>query len=703
VPVDDQPTAVETVVVTGRANDIRTSVDSISYSVAEDLQSPTGTLADALRNIPSVEVDPDGNVTLRGDPGVTILVDGRPSALLSGQSQGQAVLTLPAAQYARIEVMTNPSAAYRPDGSGGVINLITKPTPVRPGVTRTGSVRAAVGDAGRYNLGLNAAWSRDRLTLTADAGLRHDAFAQRIDHLRERFDAGSGQFLEARQSQDVDGVSDSAFVRLSADYRLDDRTQLVGEFRFTDIDSDSDTLDLYEADDASGGVASAYRRQTSGGYSGEFAGVTARLVRRFDDQGHEWSTDLRLDRVRAGFADDAFADQFVPAAAPLYETVELINDVDQLGLTSAYVRPLADGGKLRAGYELQLVDLVLDNRVLRGPAPSSLVVDPTVSNDYHVDQAVHALYATWERPFGDRLTAQFGLRLEQVDRALDQATSGVQISNGYFRGYPTLHASYALTDTQTLRASYSQRVQRPAPSQLNPFLTYDDPFNLHSGNPDLEPQDTDSYELSWQRRVDQTFYQATLYYRDTTGAFTPVTTDLGGGVFLTRPENLGALTTTGLELVANGRLHPTLRYNASLNAFRQEIDASDIPGGVDRSGDVVSGRLSLNWQPTRSDFVQLSGVWTGEQLVAQGRREGATLINLGYRRKLTDAVALNLTVRDLLDQSSDLSILDTPLFRDRTERTLEGRIAFVGLTWTFGGQSRQQEPAFDFSAPQTGG
>lgn len=697
------PAAPGDVVVVGRANDIRTSVDSISYSMAEDLQSPTGTLADALRNIPSVEVDPDGNVSLRGDSGVTILIDGRPSTLLSGESRGQAILTLSAAQYARIEVMTNPSAAFRPDGSGGVINLITRPTAPRPGVTTTGSIRANVGDAGRYNLGLNAAHADGKLTLTADAGLRHDTFVQDVDRLRARLDAGSGRFLESRQSQDTEGASDSAFVRLSADYRLDARTQVVGEFRFTDLGNDADVLDVYAADGPSGAVASAYRRQTDSGYSGQFAGVTGRLLRRFDDKGHEWSTELRLDRVRAGFSNDTFTDQLIPVASPTYETVELINDVNQLGLTSAYTRPLADGGKLRAGYELELVQLVLDNRVHRGLTPTTQVLDPLVSNDYHVNQAVQALYATWERPFGDKLTAQFGLRLEQVDRELDQATSGVQISNGYFRAYPTLHLSWTLTDTQTLRASYSQRVQRPRPSELNPFLTFQDPFNFTSGNPNLQPQDADSYELSWQRRVDQTFYQATLYYRDTTGAFTPVTTDLGGGVFLTRPENLGARADTGLELVATGRLHPTLRYNASVNVFRQQIDASNIPGGVDRTGQVVSGRISLNWQPTADDFLQLAGLWTGEQLTAQGKRESAELLNLGYRRKLTDTVSLNLTVRDLLNEGGDVSILDTPQFRDRTERTLGGRIAFVGLTWNFGGRARPQDPAFDFTAPQTPG
>ncbi|VTO10992.1 TonB-dependent receptor plug domain-containing protein [Brevundimonas vancanneytii] len=179
---DDQPAAVGDVVVSARSNDVRTSIDSISYSLADDLQAATGTLAEALRNVPSVDVDPQGNVSLRGDGNVTILVDGRPSAILSGPNRADAVLQLPADRYARIEVMTNPSAAYSPEGSGGVINLITKPVPAAvaaaaaagaSGATvTTGSLRANVGDNGRWNVGASGSRQRGKLTLTGDLSYR---------------------------------------------------------------------------------------------------------------------------------------------------------------------------------------------------------------------------------------------------------------------------------------------------------------------------------------------------------------------------------------------------------------------------------------------------------------------------------------------------------------------------------------------------
>jgi outer membrane receptor protein involved in Fe transport len=696
-----QAATVGDVVVTGRTTDIRSSIDSQSYSVADDLQSATGTLADSLRGVPSVEVDPDGNVSLRGDANVTILVDGRPSAVFGGESRGQAVLNLPSSQYSRIEVMTNPSAAYRPDGSGGVINLITKPTTVKPGATTTGSVRANVGDDGRYNAGGNIAYTRDKLTLTGDAGVRHDTYVIETERERDLYDTASARFLPAHQTQVADGASDSISLRGVAEYRLDPKTQLTGEVRFTDVDSTADALDLYTAENAAGGTASAYRRSTYGGFSGQFYGVTGRVLRRFDDQGHEWTNELRLDRADTTYSHDTTVSGLIPAAADFFERVGFDNDTDTVGFSSTYVRPMPHDAKLRAGYELDYTSLDSDNLVLRGPAPTALTPDPTVSNAFNVDQTVHALYATYERPFG-KLTAQFGLRLEQTLIDLDQVTSGTSVSNDYFKAYPTLHLSYQLTPEQTLRGSFSRRIQRPSPNDLNPFLSYQDPLSYRAGNPDLEPQETDSFEVTWQRRVEQTFYQATVYYRDTNKAFSPVVSDLGDGILLTRPENLGSRTALGVELVASGKLHPTLRYNASANVFRQEIETAGLVGASDSAGTTVSGRLNLSWQPTTADFVQVSTVWTGDQLLAQGERDSQTLVNLGYRRKLNASWSFQATVRDLFDNFGDTTTFETASLRDRTERVFGGRTAFIGLTWNFG-QGQRRPEQFDFSAAPTGG
>ncbi|RYF93657.1 MAG: TonB-dependent receptor [Caulobacteraceae bacterium] len=701
----EKDTTVGDVVVSGgRQSDVRTSIDSTSYSLSEDLQARTGTLADALRNIPSVDVDPEGNVSLRGDSNVTILVDGRPSGVLSGDGRAQAILALPADQYARVEVMTNPSAAYSPEGSGGVINLITKPTAPKQGQTATGSLRLNIGEDERWNAGVSGSYQKDRLTLSGDLSTRHDIGQQSASRVRERLDPLTGAVLSTtRQSQDLEGPADVYIGRFTADYRLTDKLSLTGELRGNLIDNSGSGMELYETTDAGGLVTSRFSRDGDFNFSGDNLGATARVVRSFAGAGHDWTNEVRVDRNKGHVSLLARTDFDTPAAPDLFERTDNRFMLKVLGITSAYVRPMPDDGKLKAGYELEYRDVGFDNGTSRGPARNALTPDPLVTNRFDVNQAVHALYATYERPFG-KLSAQVGLRLEYADLQLNQVTTGIEADQSYVRAYPTLHVGYQITDGQQIKASYSRRIQRPPPFLLNPFVSYQDPLSLRSGNADLKPQETDSYEFLWQLRAGQTFYQATAYFRDTDKAFTEVATDVGGGVLLTRPENLGSRRDYGVELVASGPLGKTLKYNASLNLARQEIDGANLAGGADRSGTVFTGRASLNWQPTPEDFLQLSGFYQGDSLTAQGRREAGGMLNLGYRRKLTEKLAFQLTARDLLDDFGDVSTAETDSFTDRTERQFGGRAVFVGLTWTFGATpKREREPQFDFSAPQAGG
>ncbi|QBX36613.1 TonB-dependent receptor [Brevundimonas sp. S30B] len=700
----EETATVADVVVSAQSDGIRTSIDSVSYSLANDLQATTGSLADALRNVPSVDVDPEGNVSLRGDSNVTILVDGRPSGILTGAGRGQALIQLPADQYARIEVMTNPSAAYSPEGSGGVINLITKPTAPRPGVQTTGSIRANVGDNGRWNAGVSGSYQKDRLTLSGDLSYRADPNSIGFVRLRERLDPVTGAVVStSTNTQGVEMEQNGGFGRFTAEYRLTDKTQLTGELRGVAFSGDGDVTGLFETRDASGALTSAYRRDGSMNFDFVNWGATARLLHRFDTSGHEWSNELRYDSNSNESAGRTLNRFLTPTAPDLFERTDQALDQVTLGFTSAYVRPMEDGGRLRAGYELNQQRPDQDVTLSRGPSEGGLVVVPGFSNRFEGRQTVHALYGTYERPLSEKLSAQAGLRLEQADIKIDDVTGGASATQDYFRAYPTAHLQYQLSDSQTLRASYSRRIQRPQLGQLNPFVVYADPLNLRSGNPDLEPQETDAFEAMWQMRSGQTFYQATAYLRDTDKAFTEVATDVGGGVLLTRPENLGSRRDIGLEVTANGRLHPTLRYNASVNVFRQEIDAAGIPGGVDRQATLASGRVSLSWQPTPEDFFQLTGFWQGETLLAQGTREAGGMVNLGYRRKLTDKLSLNVTGRDILNTFNNDTVYETPLFRDRFEQDIKLRAFYIGLTYNFGSSPRRQPEQFDFSTGPTGG
>lgn len=687
-PAQGAPNTVEGVTVTATPQEYRSSIDRKSYSVANDLQAQTGSIADALRNVPSVEVDVEGNVSLRGDQSVTILIDGRLSGMFKGEGRADALMQMPADQIDRVEVMTNPSAAFSPEGSGGVINLITKKSR-KPGTT--GSVRANVGTDGGYSGGVSGAYNSEKLTVSGDVGVRHHESDSGSTTFRERL--VDGEWIESRTTSAGEGARDGTNARASIEYNLDSKSQLTGEVRHRDMSMSSTGTEVRAGDD--GGYRrvgeQAFERsgtELSAGYRRSFSGLDHELT---VDLSREWSQGDRTARY-------ARTDQ-VPASPDEFEDIANRTDTVETDFKAEYARPLPDEAKLRVGYEFELEENDYDNRGARGPAAASTVVDPALTNRFLYDQQVQSLYGTYERPFGD-LTVQAGLRLEQVDIDLNQVTSGLTGENSYFRAYPSLHLGYELDENNTLRASYSHRVRRPRPEDLNPYRIFIDPFTYREGNPFLEPSETHSVEAGWEYRKGQTFYNATAFYRQSYNDVTDVVRDLGDGVLLTTKENLGESRSGGLELTANGRLTPKLTYNASTTLTWREIDASRLGFAKDRSGWSVGGRANLNWQPTDKDFLQASAMVMGKRLQAQGYSEPTGMLNLGYRRKVTDKLSFVVTGNDVLDTFKMKTIVDTPILREESEREMRGRSLMIGFTYALGAAPRQQrrdrDPGFEF-------
>ncbi|WP_421739057.1 TonB-dependent receptor domain-containing protein [Caulobacter sp.] len=689
------PTAVEGVVVTSDSTAMRTAIDRRSYSVANDLSARTGSISDALRNIPSVEVDVQGNVSLRGDSNVTILIDGKPSGMFNGDGKADALQQLPADQIDRVEVMTNPSAAFRPDGTAGIINLITKKTN-KAGTT--GSVRLNVGPNGRYNGGISANRRAGKLTLSGDAGYRYDTQkgVQTID--RATLDPASGQLLpsvyDAIQENEGGGLN----LRGGVDYDLDKQNRLSGEVRFRGMNFDSNAFETSSARNALGGVSRAYNRTSDASLERNNSAVSADWRRQLKGADHLLTTHLEYEVT--DFTRDSNAILRNTPGATVYETQGFDINQTRTNLKVDYSKPLPGDVKLKAGVDFEVAQNDYDNRGATGAAPGSLIVDPNRTNRFLYDQDVYAAYVTYERPFGD-LTVQGGLRAEQVNIDTNQLTSNQKNKNDYFKVYPSLHMGYTINENNTFNANYSHRVQRPGAQDLNPYRVYIDPYNYRAGNPDLKPQQTDSYELGWQYRKAQTYYLATVYVRQNKESVTDVVRDLGGGVLLTTKENLGKNNSAGLELVANGRLTPKITYNLSSNIFHNEITATNLGFSGKRSDTMVSGRANVNWQATPKDFFQVNAFTTGRRLTPQGYREPIQMVNLGYRRKVNDKLSFVVTAQDVLKGFEDTVVINTPALRDTTTRTANVRAVFFGFSYSFGGGKPRPEQ-FDFSAGQVG-
>jgi outer membrane receptor protein involved in Fe transport len=636
-------------------------------------------------------------VSIRGDPNVVILIDGQPSGMLRGPGRGGALQQLPAGQYERVEVITTPSAAYGPEGTGGIINLIPKRVR-RPGLS--GSARVNVSTRGRANASLSAAYSNGPTTFSGDIAARRDELSGTSDRTRERLDPNTGNFSALRQEGNSVTRTGSGSVKARIERGFGKETRASVDLTRARSRSEAGTRETYQADGFPVHSELPRERKARSGLDLDNTELRGRVTRQFGRSEHKLTIDLSrqlsdTDRVlRSDFLFD-------PGVSTRVEEFQF--DVTQrlTQLKIDYLRPVGDGSKLQLGLEGERQHNSYDNEGALGFGGQALAPLPAFTNRFVHDQSVGALYGTFEHPLG-RLTALAGLRVEQVRLKLNQLTLDERFSRSYSRAYPSLHLSYKLDEQEQLRASYSRRVQRPQGQDLNPFLEYRDPLNLRAGNPRLQPQETQALELSWQRRVKANFYQATVYHRSTRKAFTDVVEDLGGGILLTTRQNLDNSRATGLELIANRKLSPTVSLNASANLSRIEINSANLGFPENRSGTQFGGRGSLNWQPTDKDNLQISGFLSGKSLRPPGYRAPSGMINLGYRHKFNDRLSFVATVRDVLGNFGEAIVYETPAFRDRVERRFGGRVVFVGLTYTLAAATRERrDPAFDFEAGTT--
>ncbi|HEX8261266.1 MAG TPA: TonB-dependent receptor, partial [Allosphingosinicella sp.] len=471
-PAGERP---QEVVVTGTRAEVVATPDRTSFNVANDLQVQNGTLADALRAVPGVEVDLQGNVSLRGDPGVTIHIDGRPSAMLKGDNRGDVILSMPAGRIERVEVMTNPSAANSPEGSAGIINLVTRQA--RKDMT-TGTVRATAGLKGRGAIGLSGTHNAGDLTLTGELGYRRFTGETEAVQLRSRLDPATGGFVDSRLDSEIDQRNAFANARAGIEYDLDKRNRLSAELGYRNGRGEVERVDSFAAADP----AFSYERAAEIDLRQRGPSAHASWRRTLPGKDHELSADLEVERVRMNRDVEAATD-FAGAPDFVERIRNSIRRSDE-NLKLDYKRRVGEESTLNLGYQGSFTRSEFDFSGERGPGFGALVPVPGLTNSFDYDQAIHALFGTFVFPVG-KLDAQAGLRLEQAETELDQVTDAVSFENDYFRIYPTLHLGYELGKREQLKASYSRRIQRPSPQDLNPYTFYIDPQNLRRGNPAL--------------------------------------------------------------------------------------------------------------------------------------------------------------------------------------------------------------------------
>jgi outer membrane receptor protein involved in Fe transport len=689
------------VTVQAKAPDYRSSIDRRSYSLTGDLATANGSLADALRNVPTLDVDPQGNLSIRGDANVTILVDGQPAPAFNGPNRGDLLQQLPANQYERVEVMTNPSAAFRPEGTGGIVNLITKKT---RGEVRTASIAAAGATTQRERVSVGGVLGEPKLTLSGNAFGFSQVATFEGQQSGEIVDPASGDRAAINSASRTRQSTVGGRIYGDAVYTPDSNARLDANLHYTQFSNQAQLGGDYRSSATSGVLAQDYD-YTGLGRSGfsVFSGTTT-YTRQLGGADHEISLHAGFDLDDYDNDNRQLLTYQLPATRPdLYQDLASTEDERHFDVKADYKGPLPGGAKLTAGYLLEWENDANGHGGLFGVSAATASVDPALTDRFDYAQWVNDFYATYQRPIG-HFDVMPGLRLEQVTIRTNQLTQGIRGGQSYFEAYPTFHMDYSLDQDRQLFASYSRRVARPSDQQLDPFRIFDNPLAFTQGNPRLAPAITDSYEAGYQYTKGKTFLTASLYYKDAGNVVSDVVENLGQGVTLDTFANISHTRNAGLELTAGGELTRTLSYSAGGDAAWNQISTADDGVEAPRAAAAMFGHVKLNWTATPKDFVQLSVYAQGRQIDAQGSRASWALINLGYRHQLSDRLAAELTLQDPFDEYRSRSFVETPTLTDETSNNFDVRSLQIGLTYQLGAVRKQPQPKdFDFGGGAGGG
>lgn len=699
LPITLITTPVNNVTVTATRALLNTSIDRKSYDVTKDIMAQSGTASDVLKNIPSVEVDLDGNVSLRGSGDVMILINGRTSPLLGKLNKAEVLQQFPANTIERIEVITNPSARFKPDGTSGIINIVLKKS-VKGGWN--GSVTANVGDRGRYNGSATLNYKPGKLNIFGNYGIRQDSRLRTNSIDREYFDATT-QLTSGYYTQSANSSTKplTHLATLGATYNPNKVNSfgLSGNFSNRDqLKNDLNTEIFYDKNHAYKSYFDRLR------YDPEFEkekDATAFWEHNFPGEDHTLRVELNISSSKEG-EDNHYQNQYhFPGTNSTFDNTRIGQGDNQQQITIDYSHTISESSKLEAGYSGAFNQQDFDfYGEYYDIATAKFIMDKIKTNRFLFNQTIHGLYGTYQKNY-EKFGYSVGLRLEESIIRGNQVTKDTLIKNDYLKVYPTIHLAYELTDKSQLQLNYSRRVHRPEGDDINPFPEYQDPYNVRAGNAKLLPEIIHSVEFGYKWQNKSFSFVPSLYYRYKQNGFTQVTVPLNDSVLLTTQQNLSNDQSAGLELIFSAKAGKFFSSNLSTNLFYNQINATNL-GYFDRKT-IISFSTNFNstFTITPTTMMQLSANYRSARLTPQGKNYPSFVLNSGVRQDLfKKKVSILLAVSDILRSLQQKSELNTTYLKQTSIGRRDAQIIYLGVSYRFGKLIKKQEEKMQFDNAQ---
>lgn len=665
---------LQEVVVEGEISRTEFKLDKRVFNVGKDLSSTGASALEVLNNVPSVNVDIEGQISLRGSQGVQILVNGKPSVIAS--EQGNTLGTITADMIARVEVITNPSAKYDAEGTSGIINIIIKKEQ-KKGLNGSISVNTGAPDAHSVGVSLNKRSEKFNLFSQLGVGLRElpeDRINRNTDLVNNTQIVSIG--TEFRNETYYNFV-------LGSDYYINDSNTLTLSGNFAMELEDQPSQTNFTALDAAQQVTSEWRRTEVTEAENPKLQFELQYKKDFDEEEEEHT--LVFSSLGSFFGKDQSSDF-------LNTTISgADNDAEQKTRTDFregvytfkldYTRPFSEKWKLETGAQYVINDVANDYEV-SNLVGGDFVIDPGLTNVFEFDQNVLGLYGTWAFE-GQKWGVKAGLRLERTDLNTLLATTGEANDQNYTNLFPSIHTSYKFNDRISVQGGYSKRVYRPRMWDLNPFFNIRNNFSIRQGNPNLLPEFTDSYEITGIYILGKASINLGVYHRYTTDVIERVST-FANNVNTVRPENIGDNSTTGVEFNAKYSPAKWMTLNGDFNYSRFDRNGIFEATVFDFTGDQWSSKVMAKLKLPADFELETTGNYRSRLRTVQGVRSDFLFMDLGLRKDIMKGKAvLNLSVRDLFASRIQENLIAQNDF-EVYNRGLRGTFVALGFSYGFG-------------------
>lgn len=625
VALKNDAKTLKEVAVTGEKPLVEDKVDRMVYNAEKDITNTGGTAADVLKKVPGLTVDLEGNLQLRGNGNIRVLINNKPSSIMAA-SIADALKQIPSDQIKSVEVITSPSARYDAEGTAGIINIVLKKNGLQG---LNGNATASYGTR-NSNVGGSLNFRKNKIGLNTSAG--HNWNNNPGRNTSETLYQGHPRL--GRLSQQMTGrrAGNFDFLQLGLDYDLNKNNSLAGGIRYQTGDFNFKTTQtsiqhLHQA------PAQSNTRANHSAFQMDNYDLNLDYTRTFDKPGQELAFLGLLSRNKRNnhlFADLYGADQDLQSRERNFN--EAFNE--EFTLQTDYTHPVHKNQILELGAKAILRQAESEFEfALADPASSPYIPIPQRSDAFTYHQNVAAVYASYGFSLPKKYQVKVGSRYEHTAIAGDFISSGTAVQQDYDNLIPSIAVSKNLSESQTLKLNYTRRIQRPQLFFLNPFVNNMDTFNIQTGNPQLKAELTDAYELGYSTFFKSgTSLTATLYWRQTNNSIQSYTLPMENGVNKTTFGNIGRQANYGMSLSGNTKFLGKGNASGNVNLYYMNLESRELR--TSNANLMYNANLNLSYAFPKGFSAQAFGMFNSPRVTLQGQSSSWSYYNMAVKKEV---------------------------------------------------------------------